>query len=318
MPTHSARALELPSDAESTLEGLSHHSYLAEVSALRQLVSAYKPAEPRFEIEDSPFGTLFVDITHRCNMACANCYIPNRALPDFPAGAIYSYLARLPKRTRIRLVGAEPTLRPDLADLIRNIRAIGHLPVILSNGLKLASPSYVNSLKSAGLRTVHLSLNGGLRDELYLAIDELACAQRKLKALDVLSAAKMNITVGMILVRDCNEWHLDEFLGFILQRSEVRAIYLRSVGQMGRHLQGQPLSLTELKNLLFAALETQGLADELRETGSNDSSVDYQLGRTRFQLTEWPEMGSMERGRLTPDGFVEPMFESAVENDGGY
>ncbi|TNF33602.1 MAG: hypothetical protein EP312_08685, partial [Gammaproteobacteria bacterium] len=62
-----------------------------------------------FAPEDNPFTTLFADITHRCNMECPNCYIPNRDIPDMDAEWLYGILARLPRRTRIRLVGAEPT-----------------------------------------------------------------------------------------------------------------------------------------------------------------------------------------------------------------
>ena len=58
--------------------------------------------------EDNPFTTVFADITHRCNMACRNCYIPNRDVPDMDADWLMSILQRLPRRTLIRLVGAEP------------------------------------------------------------------------------------------------------------------------------------------------------------------------------------------------------------------
>ncbi len=110
---------------------------------LHVLAERYNPAEQRFRPEDSPFSTLFADITHRCNMACRNCYIPVRDLPDLPADWLYSVLRRLPRRTRIRLVGAEPTMREDLPEIIARVRELGHLPVILSNGLKLGRASYV-------------------------------------------------------------------------------------------------------------------------------------------------------------------------------
>jgi len=67
-----------------------------------------------YALEQSPFDIVFVDVTHRCNMACANCYIPNRDVPDLDAEWILRMLARLPPRRNIQLVGAEPTLRSDL------------------------------------------------------------------------------------------------------------------------------------------------------------------------------------------------------------
>ena len=122
-----------------------------------------------------------VDVTHRCNMACRNCYLPNRDLPDLDTDWLVRILERLPRRTMIRLVGAEPTVRDDLPDIIHRVRAAGHTPILLSNGLKLRRRSYVRELKAAGLGSVYLSMNGGLDDDLYLAIDGMRCAAAKTK-----------------------------------------------------------------------------------------------------------------------------------------
>ncbi len=282
---------------------------------LEALRGAYQPGQIRFRPEDSPFGTLFADITHRCNMACRNCYIPVRDLPDLPADWLYAVLERLPRRVRVRLVGAEPTMREDLPEMIARIRALGHLPVILSNGLKLGRASYVGRLREAGLRSVYISMNGGLRDDLYVAIDQLACARRKLAALDNCLAARMNTTLGMILVRGVNEDHLGEFLAYVHERG-VRDVHLRAVGAIGNHLEGEPFSLDELEELLRSALGAR--AAELECIAAEGSSRDFRCGRLEFQITKWPDLGSRERGRITPDGYVEPFFESLVANAFNY
>ena len=59
-----------------------------------------------YQPEENPYETVIVDLTHRCNMACRNCYIPNRTIPDLDKDWLFLMLARLPRRTRIRLVGA--------------------------------------------------------------------------------------------------------------------------------------------------------------------------------------------------------------------
>lgn len=287
----------------------------AVVDDLTVLAGAYTPGSIRFEPEDSPFRTLFADITHRCNMSCRNCYIPVRDLPDLPVDWLYGILARLPRRTRVRLVGAEPTMREDLPDIISRVRRLGHIPVVLSNGLKLGRRSYVDGLRSAGLKTVYLSLNGGLRDDLYEEIDELACAGRKLKALDNLLDARMHVTVGMILIPGVNDHHLPEFLEYLLGRG-VRDIHLRSVGKMGRHMEGEPFTLDGLEACLRAALGERAAGLTLAQ--AEGSSRDFRVGRVAVQLTEWPELGSLSRGRITPYGYLEPMFESIVANEFQY
>lgn len=283
--------------------------------ALGLLAGRYNPAGQRFRPEDSPFTTLFADITHRCNMACRNCYIPVRDLPDLPVDWLYDILARLPRRTRIRLVGAEPTMREDLPDIIAEVRRLGHLPVILSNGLKLGRESYVAKLKAAGLGTAYLSMNGGLRDDLYEEIDELACAERKLKALDNLLAHKLHVTVGFIVVPGVNDAHLAEFLPWLMARG-VRDIHLRSVGEVGNYMAGKALSLDRLEAAMRASLPVDAPVPELLR--AYGSSRDFRVGKVNVQLTEWPELGSLERGRIAPDGWLEPMFESIVANAGQY
>ena len=103
----------------------------ADAAALETLRTAFRAGTTRFRPEDSPFRVLFADITHRCNMACRNCYIPVRDLPDLPVDWLYAILGRLPRRTRIRLVGAEPTMRADLPEIIAAVRRLGHVPIIL-------------------------------------------------------------------------------------------------------------------------------------------------------------------------------------------
>jgi uncharacterized radical SAM superfamily Fe-S cluster-containing enzyme len=234
------------------------------------------------------------------------------------AGWLESILTRLPRRVRVRLIGAEPTMRRDLPDLIRMVRASGHLPVLLSNGLALAKRPYVAKLKQAGLRTVYLSMNGGLRDDLYEAMDDLACAQRKIAALENVGAEHMFTIVGMNLAPGVNDAHIGEFWRFLVQRPYVREVHLRSIGPMGRYMTGTPYTLD---GLIALAQEQIGLtAQEIADGVREPHSLDTYVGRMHLQLTQWPDLGSTTRGRLTPEGAIEPFFEHVILNaaDGGY
>ena len=268
--------------------------------------------------EDNPFSTLFADITHRYNMECPNCYIPNRDIPDMDAEWLYSVLERLPHRSRIRLVGAEPTLRKDLPQIIRRVRELGHTPVILSNGLSLAKRDYVRKLKQAGLRTVHLSMDGGLRDDLYEAITGMACAERKLRALDNLCAENFFVTVGVILINDINVPYIGEFLTHLHGYRNVREIHFRSIGAMGRHMD------TTLSPDLagMEALINNALGINLRNaegfTQDTPTSIDFRHRGIGYQLTQWPDLNSAHRGRITPEGRIEACFEHLIANEGGY
>lgn len=120
----------------------------------------------------------------------------------------------------------------------------------------------------------------------------------------------------MILVPGVNDWHLDEFLDYLFARGVID-VHLRSVGAVGNHLEGRPFDLDGLESCLRAALNGRAAALEKIDEGS--SARDFKFaGKILIQLTQWPDLGSLERGRITPDGFVEPMFESMVANEHRY
>lgn len=275
------------------------------------------PVERSFSLENNPFDVVIVDATHRCNMHCANCYVPNRSIPDLDADWIIDALSRLPRRTNVRLAGGEPTLREDLPDLIRRIKELGHHVSILSNGLLLADRNYLRALKQAGLRIVYLSMNGGFDDDAYEIIDELRCAEKKILALHNLDAEYMYASIGMIVVPGVNERQIGVMFDKRLEHRSIRELHFRGVGAMGRHMDSPSQLTLERLRELFA--EYTG-ADIDSIPGREDGSyyVDFTIGRVKFQLTQWPDLGSTRRGRLTPERTIAPFMEHVIANDGGY
>ena len=272
--------------------------------------------ERSYAPEQSPFESVIVDVTHRCNMVCRNCYLPNRVIPDLDAQWLSGIFARLPKGTYVRLVGAEPTMREDLPELIRDVRSHGHHPVIITNGLKLANRAYVQVLKASGVQVVALSLNGVFDDDLYEAIDQMRCAERKRAAFDNLRAENVFTSASFILVRAINEHALADLIDAVRGARNVRELHIRSIGAMGRHMQNAPFTLDEL----FAAFTKASGADasSIDRQERTATSHDFRWGRVRVQLTVWPDLNSEARGRLTPEGMIAPFMEHVIANEGGY
>lgn len=267
---------------------------------------------PVYLPENNPYHTILIDVTHRCNMNCHNCYIPNRTIPDMDIDWLAAVLKRLPNRTRIRIVGAEPTLRKDLPEIIEWVRRTGHLPILMTNGLKLANRDYLKRLKASGLRSVYLSFNGGLDDNLYETIDGLRCAKRKLRALENACAENMYLSLGMILVRGVNESQFGEFYRRIAQHRQVYELHVRSIGAFGRYMKSVPFTMNEMIELCCNQL---GI---LNRHHIEETSYEIKLGRLKLQFTEWPDLGSQTRGRLAPEGTIQPFFEHMAANEGGY
>ena len=55
--------------------------------------------------------------------------------------------------------GGEPTLRPDLPDLIAEAERLGEVSGLLTNGLRLAEPAYLQTLLKSGLDHVMILLD---------------------------------------------------------------------------------------------------------------------------------------------------------------
>ena len=49
-----------------------------------------------------------------------------------------------------------------------------------------------------------------------------------------------------------------------------------------------------------------------------DEFFQVRVGGLKMQLTQWPDLGSTTRGRLAPDGTLQPAFEHVMANEGRY
>ena len=155
-------------------------------------------------------------------------------------------MERLPKRIYVRLIGAEPTVRNDLSDIIRNVKSIGHKVSLTTNGLKLGHKEYVRELKDAGLRLVLISMNGAADDNIYKIIDNGKYANLKVRALHNCMLENMIINTGTIIAKGINEHTIDDQVNLFFStmaetnyKPKVKPILrFKSVGKVGRHMEG--------------------------------------------------------------------------------
>ena len=291
--------------------------------------------------EENHFDDVVIDVTHRCNMQCKNCYIPNREIPDMDADRMIEAISKFPKKTTIRIIGAEPTMRKDLPELITRIKQVPHRMALLTNGLRLARLNYVQTLKNAGLRNVYLSMNGVDNDDWYEEIDELRCAGKKIQAMQ--NSAKLNILrdIGCIIVWGVNNDAPKRFLK-LLRNNNIDNVSLRfkTIGQIGRHMDTK--FQMGMDDLIYLVSKQLGVSVDYNKSWQDkwtfpggkkeDDTFYFPLSEksTRvykgiwIKLTNWNSDGketvlsnSRRRGRLTEDFNVAPFFEHVTENEGG-
>lgn len=183
---------------------------------------------------------LRISVTDRCNFRCQYC-MPLEGLPWLPKGDILSYeeirdvvtqLAPMGLR-RVRLTGGEPTIRPELATLVRMLRAVPAVEDIAlsTNGVKL--PALAAELADAGLDRVNISADS-LRPERIAAIARRKLGFEPSVAASAAQAAGLSpIKLNMVVMRGLNDDEVVDFARLTLDHPwHVRFIELMPVGEM--------------------------------------------------------------------------------------
>lgn len=286
--------------------------------------------------EKNHFPVIYVDITHRCNMECANCFIPNRDVPDMDKDRLYDVLKRLPFKTEIRMLGGEPTVRKDIFEIVEKIRELGHRPNMQSNGLMLAKPGYAKDLAKAGMRSIYISVNGADDNDVYETMDGMRCAERKIAAWQACVDAKMNVNLGCIMQKGTND-HIPARLFELSKTIGGNPIFrFRNVGQIGRYTleQDQNWSFDDITNIVCNVFEKDvAWAKTFNNIAgfSEPNIIFFPLDETKKLKTSWvkitnwsptigkvPDAGSKRRGRLTQDFKIAPHFEHIILNENVY
>jgi radical SAM protein with 4Fe4S-binding SPASM domain len=100
-------------------------------------------------------------ITYRCNNNCSHCYNARpRQYPEMDTESWKQVLDQLWEASipHVVFTGGEPTLRPDLAQLIAYAEGKGQIAGINTNGRRLKDAAYLNELVTAGLDHAQITL----------------------------------------------------------------------------------------------------------------------------------------------------------------
>jgi molybdenum cofactor biosynthesis enzyme MoaA len=284
------------------------------------------------EPENNIFHSIIADVTHRCNMVCANCYIPNRDIPDMDINKLKECISKFPKRTEVRLIGAEPTLRKDLPEIIKMIRDTGNRPMLNTNGLRLANNDFTKKLSQSGLRSLSLSMNGADYDSLYLKTDNMLCAKRKMKALTNCVKNHIFVNINCLIMKGINEQVIPRLIEIAKQFDVKMVLRFRNIAQLGRYTleKEENYSYDELIEIISGITNVD--SNEIKKSNKIDGyeeehNVLFQVPNSKvwIKITDWcptdsiiPDPNSKRRGRITQDFKVAPFFEHVKINEFGY
>lgn len=303
------------------------------------------------EPEENTYVDIFVDITHRCNMECKNCYVPNRDIPDMDLNKFKDFMSRLGGRAFLRIIGAEPTMNKECGEYIKAVyelgKANGHSCTLVTNGLRLSHRRYLDHLVDCGLKHVVLSMNGADNDDWYEQIDEMRCAKKKIQALRHCRDRKLNINTGTIIVPEINA-EAPAAMKELIEKEKIRNVLMRikNVGQLGRYMKDAADNV-KLDGLVKLCADQFGVSEDYiwsfhmkpyynRFLEPNTILFPLREGSTILnrgrwvKITNWdtednnkdvkgiPDPNSKRRGRVTDEFKIAPFYEHVKANEGGY
>lgn len=255
---------------------------------------------------------LRISITDRCNFRCMYC-MPAEGLQWLPRKDLLTYeeiteivrqLSPLGLR-RLRITGGEPTIRPDLVELVRMLKAIpGIEDIALStNGVKL--PELAGPLRKAGLDRINMSADS-------LQPDRIAkIARRNLGSDPIVGAQAAQdaglgpIKINVVVMKGINDDEVEEFARLTLTRPwYVRFIELMPVGEMQHLTWEHVVPSDEILARLGRVAELRPITPSVR---GNGPAAYYQFAGGAGAVGVITPMthtycGSCNRVRLTADG----------------
>ena len=211
--------------------------------------------DPLADAQGRRIRYLRLSLTERCNFACSYCsphpHQGRESLPREAIGRLVTIFAGLGIQ-RVRLTGGEPTLRPDLLELVGDIAAVPGIEEIAltTNGQLL--DELADPLRRAGVVRVNVSLDTLDAARLARLSGPAASLPRILAGVAAAARAGFaSLKLNTVVVRGTNEDELGRLARFAWRHGAIaRFIELMPFGAGGT-----PVPTVEVKRLL----EAQGI-----------------------------------------------------------
>ena len=260
-----------------------------------------------------PIDYLRISLTDHCNLRCVYC-MPLRPLHFAPAEdlltadeiALVVRAALSVGFRKFRLTGGEPTLRPDLVDIVERIAALDVADLSMTtNGVLL--PRIAPALRRAGLHRVNIHIDTLNPDRLRRLMRFGSVEQIRAGIDAALAAGLTPLKLNCVVTRDYNEHDVVDLARLTLENDwHVRFIELMPLGggECSRVALSQFVPTAETRERIESAL---GPLEPVPSDNPADEARNYRLpgaaGIVGFiSPVSEPYCGTCNRMRLTADG----------------
>ncbi|TMA35630.1 MAG: pyrroloquinoline quinone biosynthesis protein PqqE [Deltaproteobacteria bacterium] len=257
--------------------------------------------------EPRPYN-LIAELTYRCPLRCVYCSNPlgYRAVRDALDGAAWARVfgeAAALGAVHVGLTGGEPTLHPDLEEIVAGAARASLYSHLVTAGTTLDRDGLA-ALARAGLRSVQLSI----QDADAAASDEVAgaeCFAAKLAFADSVRELGIPLTINVVLHRH-NLARVAEVTA-LAQRLGAARLELANAQYQGWALRNRAALLPTRAQLDAAAQEVARLRRETRGMEILFVLPDYHRDRPKPCMGGWGRQSIV----VAPDGRVLPCHGAA-------
>ena len=266
---------------------------------------------------------LRISITDRCNFRCVYCMEPDVQFQPrenvLTSGEIIR-MARVAQSLgvrKIRLTGGEPTLHPQLTEIISGIRAATDVEIAMISNGSLLTRQKLSAWKRAGLDRMTISIDS-VRADRFARVTRSTVTPE-----DVIAGIEMCVVEGLtplklnaVLVRGQNDDETVE-LARLARRFGVEMRFIEYMPLDSAHAWDRSLMVTaretrEVVEKVFPLTPTN--MDDAHSTARTYRFTDGAPGRIGFIApVSNPFCGACSRLRLTADGNVRPCLFSTKE-----
>jgi cyclic pyranopterin phosphate synthase len=257
---------------------------------------------------------LRISVIDHCNLRCVYC-MPLRGLTFVPSDQLLSageieLVARAAVGVgfrKFRLTGGEPTLRPDIVEIVRLISAIGGVADVAMTTNAILLPRFARPLAEAGLRRINIHVDT-LHPERLKKLMRFGTVQEILAGIAAAESAGLTpIKINCVVTRDYNDMDVVDLAREALEREwHVRFIELMPLGggEAAHVALSQFVPSRETRQRIESAL---GPLVEAPSVNPSDESRNYRFPGGRgvvgfISPVSEPYCGTCNRMRLTADG----------------
>jgi molybdenum cofactor biosynthesis enzyme MoaA len=264
----------------------------------------------------------FLEITNRCNLNCPHCYqMPDNGSIDDSLDDIIKKIISWPDNGYpVALVGAEPTMRKDLLDIIKKIKSLPGKTrdvMILTNGVKLASETFAKQFENIP----GVMWTFGLNHKTYQG---LKVREKQIEGIK--NCLKFNLPIKNISYTLLNISQLEDCITELVDfgLTYCQQYRIRCGADIGRTPGDEQLYLSQLLTAAEKICKEKNYSFVRKPRFGNRAHYPVEINGIPVKIIQWPDVKTLDLSEIQteaiadilPDKPPSPLVHQVILRDG--